>query len=83
MGSSAGLTKQVVLGGSLNADADASWGKTTEDLLLRTDATLQANARPANGGTATPINGIVHARYAGRSGQLSLTESYLRTRKRP
>ena len=75
------VANQIVVRGSLNATADATWGKTMQDLLARADATLQASAQPAQGGTATPINGVIHTRYAGRSGQLSFDQSYLRTQQ--
>jgi translocation and assembly module TamB len=76
---SSGVANQIALGGALNANADATWGKTMDDLLARADATLQASAQPAKGGTATSINGVIHARYAARGGQLSFTDSNLRT----
>ena len=77
--SSSAMTRQIALRGSLNATVDANWSKTLDDLLARTDATLQANAQPAQGGAATPTNGVIHAQYAARTGQLSLSQSYLRT----
>jgi translocation and assembly module TamB len=73
------MRNQIVLRGSMNASADAIWGKSIEDLVTRAEATLQASAQPTKGGTATPIHGIVHARYAGAKQQLSLTQSYVRT----
>jgi translocation and assembly module TamB len=73
------MRNQIILRGSMNASADATWGKTMQDLMTRAEATLQASAQPTKGGTATPINGIVHAGYAGAKQQLSLTQSYVRT----
>ncbi len=78
MGSSS-VANQLAVRGSINATTDATWGNTMEDLLARADATLQADAQPAQGGTSTPINGSVHARYDGRSGQLSFDQSYAKT----
>jgi translocation and assembly module TamB len=77
--SSPSSSRQIAFRGSLNTTLDANWGKTLDDLLARADATLQANAQPAQGGATTPINGVIHAQYAGRSGQLSLSQTYLRT----
>jgi translocation and assembly module TamB len=77
--STSSAANQIALSGRADATADATWGKTTQDLLGRVDVTLQANAQPAKGGTTTPINGVIHARYAGRNGQLSFDQSYLRT----
>ena len=73
------LRNQIILRGSMNASADATWGKTMQDLMTRAEATLQASAQPTKGGTATPISGIVHVGYAGAKRQVSLTQSYLRT----
>jgi autotransporter translocation and assembly factor TamB len=73
------LTNQIVVRGSMNATADATFDKTMQNLLVRTDATLQANAQPAQGGTVIPINGAIHTRYSGRSGELSFDQSDLRT----
>ena len=79
MASSSSVANQIALRGSLNATLDANWGTTMQDLLARADAKLQANAQPAQGGAATPMNGVIHARYAGRSGQLSFDQSYIKT----
>ena len=72
---------EIVVRGSVNATADATWGKSMQDLLARGDATLQASAQPAKGGAITPLSGVVHARYAGRSGQLFFDQSYLRSQQ--
>jgi translocation and assembly module TamB len=79
MASPSSVANQVAVRGSLNATADATWGATMQDLLARADATLQANAQPAQGGTLTPLNGAIHARYAGKSGQLAFDQSYIKT----
>ncbi|MGH9537781.1 MAG: translocation/assembly module TamB domain-containing protein [Terriglobales bacterium] len=73
------LSNQIILGGTINGKVDASWGKTMEDLQGHGDATLQATAQAAQGGGITPINGVVRARYNGRSGQIFFDRSYLRT----
>ena len=72
---------EIAVRGSVNATADATWGKSMRDLLARGDATLQASAQPAKGGTTTTINGVIHTRYAGRSGQLSFDQSYLHSQQ--
>jgi len=73
------VTNQIVVRGSMNAIADATFDKTMQNLLARADATVQANAQPAQGGTITPINGAIHTRYSGRSEQLTFDQSDLRT----
>ena len=45
---------QIAVQGSLNATADATWGKSIQDLVARADASVQASARPAQGGATTP-----------------------------
>ena len=77
--SSSATAPQIALRGSLNATADATWGKTMQDLVARTDASLQASALPVQGGTAAPIDGKIHARYSGKNSQLAFEPSYIRT----
>ena len=79
LASSSSVTNPIALRGTVDATADATWGTTMQDLLARADATLQANVQPAQGGTATPVNGAIRARYAGKRGQLSFDQSYIRT----
>lgn len=76
---SSSVANQIAVRGSLNATADATWGTTMQDLLARADATLQASAQAAQGGAAAPLNGVIHARYAGKSGQLAFDQSYIKT----
>ena len=73
------VVDQIALRGLLNATADATWGKTMQDLLARVDATLQGSAQPAKGGARTPLNGVIHTRYIGKSAQLAVEQSYIRT----
>jgi translocation and assembly module TamB len=77
--SSFSVANQIVLSGSLEASADATWGKTMQSMLARADATLQGSAQPAKGGTTTPIQGVIHTRYIGKSAQLAFEQSYIRT----
>ncbi|HWG20026.1 MAG TPA: translocation/assembly module TamB domain-containing protein [Terracidiphilus sp.] len=82
----------VALTGELNADAKASWGKTFNDLVAKTDATIRAQAtgkHPAaasNGNAANaappapatvPVNGEVHATYTGAHQEIALANTYL------
>ncbi|MGI9103131.1 MAG: translocation/assembly module TamB domain-containing protein [Terriglobales bacterium] len=71
--------RQVALTGSVDANADATWGKTMDDMVARADATLHAGVAPATqAGNSVPVNGVVHARYAAASKEISLADSYLR-----
>src|SRR4051812_26726064 len=70
--------KQLGLTGSLNADADATWGKSFDDLVAKSDATLQAKVIPAQGGgQAVPVDGVFHARYSAPTKEVTLTNSYV------
>jgi translocation and assembly module TamB len=70
--------KQVGVTGSLNANADATWGKTFNDLVAKSDATLKAMVIPAQaGGQAVPVNGLIHARYSAPTKEITLTNSYV------
>ncbi len=71
--------QQVSLAGTLNATADAAWGKTMDDLVARTDATINARMAPNGGGKMVPVKGAVHARYTAANRQLSLAQSFLHT----
>ncbi len=65
--------------GSFSGNADATWGKTLADMVVRANATLQAAMQTGHGGPETPVNGAIHAVYAAPSERLSFTQSYLRT----
>ncbi|MGC2321501.1 MAG: translocation/assembly module TamB domain-containing protein [Terriglobales bacterium] len=72
--------QQVALNGTLDADADAAWGKSFDDLVARADATIQGGAAPSRGGAKPlPLNGALHARYAAARNEITLANSYLRT----
>ncbi|MGZ4900367.1 MAG: AsmA family protein, partial [Candidatus Angelobacter sp.] len=51
----------VHLSGTVNADANAHWAKTLDNLVAHSDATIQANIGQ---GQPTPLNGVIHADYA-------------------
>jgi translocation and assembly module TamB len=83
---------QVRLGGVVNADADARWLGSIRNLAAKLDATIQssltARQQPGAVNAATapvvssqplPLDGVIHARFAAKAGELDLTESYLRT----
>ena len=71
--------QQISLAGTLNATADAAWGKTFDDLAAKADATIDARMSPARGGKTVPVNGALHARYTAASKQISLAQSYVHT----
>ncbi len=90
----ASTASAVSLRGVLNADANASWGKTFDDLIAHADATITAQAaghepkakgEPAGAtvntgaSAAIPINSAIHAIYTGSNQQVTLNQSFLRT----
>lgn len=68
--------RQAHLSGTVNADANAHWAKTLDNLVAHSDATIKASLGQ---GQATPLNGVIHADYAAPHKQLALTNSYVRT----
>ncbi len=71
--------KQVALTGGVNATADATWGKTFDNLVARADANLNARLGSTSGRAAVPVTGVIHARYAAPAKQITLTQSFVRT----
>ena len=77
---SAALAK-VSLGGTVNLDADADWGRTLDDLSARSNATLNATLGATQGAaqnaTPIPLDGVIHAQSAAAKKQVTLTNSSL------
>ena len=70
--------RQAHLSGTVDADANAHWAKTLDNLVAHSDATIKAVIGQGQG-HATPVNGVIHADYAGAHKELALTNSYIRT----
>ena len=71
--------EQLALTGSIDANTNATWGKTFNDLVAIADANIAAKMASKDNGTAVPLDGVIHARYAAPTKQISLTRSYIRT----
>ena len=75
--------QNVSLSGMLNANTTAFWGKTFDDLIAQTDATVHgqmansSNAKAA--ATAVPLDSAIHGKYLAKSGELQLSKSFVRT----
>ena len=69
--------RRAELSGRFNADAEATWAKTLDNLVAHSDATIQAAMGRA--GASTPLNGVIHADYLNAKKQLALKESYIKT----
>ncbi len=74
-------TRNVGLAGVLNADANASWGKTLDNLVAHADATIRANVSRAGNAeiAAIPVHGAIHGTYRAATKQIALAQSYLHT----
>jgi len=70
--------RQAHLSGTVDADANAHWAKTLDNLVAHSDAMINAVIGQGQG-HATPVNGVIHADYAGAHKELALTNSYIRT----
>jgi translocation and assembly module TamB len=87
LASPSSLPGGATLGGVVNAQATASWGKNLDSLVAQADATINGRITGvhANGAVATtqatviPINSAIHGRYSAGNKQLAFTQSYLRT----
>jgi translocation and assembly module TamB len=74
------VPKNLALGGVLNAEANASWGKTIDDLVAHTDATI--NGLLTNTGSTAnviPVESAIHGTYSARGNEIALVRSYLHT----
>ena len=97
MGRAAASTN-LGLTGALNATASAAWGKTLDDLVAKTDATIngQVTNQPVHGKpivvratdnqpgaaplpTTMPIASTIHATYSGKTQEVGLQNSFVRT----
>jgi translocation and assembly module TamB len=71
------LPRGVSMGGVLNADANASWGKTFDDVVAHADATV--HGKVSGQGKDVPIESGLHGNYTGKGQELALKQSFLRT----
>ena len=74
---SSALPKGLALGGALNADANAAWGKTFDDVVAHADATVQG--RVSGNAKVVPLHSELHGTYTGGNQELALKQSFLRT----
>ena len=69
--------QQAHLSGKVDADANVHWAKTLDNLVAHSDATIKASVGQGQG--QVPVNGVIHADYAGANKELALANSYIRT----
>ncbi len=75
---SSAVPRNIALGGVLNADADAAWGKTFDDIVAHADASMHASISKSNA-KVVPVESAIHGTYTGGNQELALKQSYLRT----
>jgi len=71
--------KDLKLAGTANANLNAAWGKTLNNLAANIAANVQGSFQPAGGGGRVPISSQIQARYTAADKQLALAPSYIRT----
>ncbi len=75
-------SRDLRLGGVLNATANAAWGKNFNTLVAHTDATVHAKvSRAAHSGPApgvVPVEGVIHGTYTASRKQIALAQSYFK-----
>jgi translocation and assembly module TamB len=74
---SSALPKGVSLGGVLNAQATAAWGKTFDDVVAQADAAVQGKV--SGNAQVIPVESAIHGIYTGGNQELALKQSFLRT----
>ncbi len=72
--------KPVAISGQVNASSEATWSGSFKNVLLRADALAKANVAPARANAnagSVPLNAELHARYNGRTQEVTLNKSYV------
>ncbi len=71
-------TRDVAVGGVLNAEAEATWGKTLDSIQAHTNAALHGTLSRAANSATLPIDGVIHGTYSGSNRVIGLRRSYIR-----
>jgi translocation and assembly module TamB len=74
---SSAMPKGVALGGVLNGEGDAAWGKTFDNVVAHADAAVQAKV--SGNARVIPVESAIHATYTGANQELALKQSSLQT----
>ena len=74
---SSAMPKGVALGGLLNAETNAAWGKTFDDVVAHADATVQGKV--SGNARVIPVESAIHGTYTGSNQELALKQSFLKT----
>ena len=77
------MPRGTAVAGVLNADANATWGKTFDNLEVHADSTVKGQVSRLSNATvaaaAMPVNSVVHATYTAANKQLAVMQSFVRT----
>lgn len=77
------VPKNIGISGGVNAQANATWGKSFDDLVAKADAIVHGKVAGTNPdgsiAQAIPIDSAIHGTYVGRDQEITLANSYLRT----
>jgi translocation and assembly module TamB len=92
---SSASTRNVGIGGTLNADLAAAWGKNFDDLIAHADAKIDGRVQGSSpaakatpllktksgvaASTGLPLEGAIHGVYTAKDKQLTLKNSYIKT----
>jgi translocation and assembly module TamB len=71
---SVGAALPAIVKGALNANADATWGATFDDLLAKAHITTRAMLQSTHG-QPIPLEALIDATYRGQNGSLALAPS--------
>ncbi len=74
---SSAMPRGVSLGGVLNAEANAAWGKTFDDVVAHADAIV--HGKVSGNAQVIPLESAIHGTYTGGNQELALKQSFLRT----
>lgn len=76
------MPREVALSGGLNAQVNAAWGKTFNDMIARADVVvdggISGSNRTGTPSSAIPLNSTIHGEYTAGNQQLALNQSYIR-----
>jgi translocation and assembly module TamB len=77
----AAIPPEIAVAGTLDAQSNATWGKTLDDLVAQSNATINGRISDAKNTAVTvvPVDSAIHATYHAADKQIALAESYLRT----
>ncbi|MGB8537133.1 MAG: translocation/assembly module TamB domain-containing protein, partial [Acidobacteriaceae bacterium] len=73
------MPKGVSVRGVLNAEVNAAWGKTFNDVVAHADAAVIGKV--SGNAQVIPLESAIHGTYTGGNQELALKQSFLRTRQ--